>query len=152
MKKIVFYFFIAISFPSYSQNTVQNTEIQTFMSKQSSDGVVQESMNIEFLNALEEHTKKRVKFHAEAYLKSIGSKNTNVDIQASSVYVYAGSYKLAVTRLYTPSASQVHILGIRGNQAIRVACVNENPNPIPLSYGKCADKIYEAYGIRIGPQ
>jgi hypothetical protein len=142
--------FLVMVVPSYGQSNTGNTGIQAAISTQSSDGVKQEAMNNDFLKALEEHTKKRVKFHAEAYLKSIGSKITSVDIQASSVYIHAGNFKLAVTRLNASNTAQVHILGIRGDEAIRVTCASQSPNPIPLSYGKCADKIYEAYGVKIG--
>ena len=150
MIKLLTPLLIAASYPSFSQSANHYSEIQTAMSTQSSDGVKQDSMNNDFLKALEEHIKKRVKFHAEAYLKSIGSKTTTIEFQASSVYVYAGRYKLAVTRLNTSNSAQVHLLGIRGDEAIRVTCVSQSSNPIPISYGKCADKIYEAYAVQIG--
>lgn len=149
-KLILSTFFSALVLPSYGQINNGNIEIQAAISTQSADGVKQEAMNNDFLKAIEEHIKKRVKFHAEAYLKSIGSKTKSVHIQASSVYVFSGNFKLLVTRLNASNTAQVHILGIRDDEAIRVTCTSQSPNPIPLSYGICADKIYEAYGVRIG--
>jgi len=131
------------------QNASAKDDVQTFMSVQSADGVTQEMMDINFLNALEDHTKKRTKYHVEQYLKSIGQEAGRFKIGASSIYVIASGYKLAVVRLTLAGSSQVHILGIKGAEAIRVGCTQNGEGPVPISYGKCADKIMEAYGVRI---
>lgn len=143
-------FFVCLfSVKSSAENIGERSTVYTLSSIQSSDGMTQEDMTPEFLGWLEQNTKERIRHHASAYLKSIGSKNINIEIRASSVYVVADSHKLAVTRINAAGGSQVHIFGINGKEAIRVACVHGLPDPIPISYGKCAEKIYESFGVKI---
>lgn len=144
---------LALLFPTlvYAENSNEKSKIYAAISIQSADGVTQGDMNQEFLKILENHITQRVKFHAEQYLKSIGSKTKTIKIEASSVYLFLENKKLAVTRINAANASQVHIFGIKGDEAIRVACAHDLAAPIPLSYGNCADKIYEAYGVKVGP-
>lgn len=127
----------------------QSSELVVIAGSEDAEGVTQASFNLQFLQAIEAHTKKKIKEKAEAYLQSQGIKGQKIDVQASSVYVQAQHMKLAVVRVSASGSNQVHVFGIRGKELLRVACVNQTGETIPLSYGKCGDKIKEVYRVDI---
>jgi hypothetical protein len=127
----------------------QNNDVVVLAGSEDAEGVTQASFDLQFLQAIELHTKKKIKEKAEAYLQSQGIKGQKIDVQSSSVYVQAQHIKLAVVKINASGSNQVHVFGIRGKELLRVACVSQSNNAIPLSYGKCGDKIKEVYKVDI---
>ena len=128
-----------------------NQEIRVVVSSQDSEGATQQNFDLNFLKNLEAYTVERVKLKTKEYLASQGYSNTNVDFTSEATYVESGSMKLAVIRLRASEGSnQVFIAGIIGNEFKRVACVRNSTETIPISYGVCADKIKEVFGVKIG--
>lgn len=43
------------------------------------------------------------------------------------------------------------IMGIKDNVFVKIACMRQGPNPVPHSYGACADKMKETFGVSFAP-
>lgn len=127
-----------------------NQRIKVVASSQDSDGLTQKNFDLNFLKSLEAYTVERVKMKTNEYLSSQGLPSTNVDFISEANYVESGSIKLGVIRLRTSEGSiGVFIVGILGNELKRVGCVRDSTETIPISYGVCADKIKEVFGIKM---
>ena len=124
----------------------EENELVVLTGSQDADGVTQDNFNLHFLQSIEIYTKEKVKEKAEAYLQSQGS-NKKIDFQSTSVYVKAQHMKLAIVRLSASGSSQVHIYGIKGKELLRVMCMSQNNSSIPISYGRCGDKIREVFKV-----
>ena len=102
------------------------------------------------LNVPIQHTK-GIKQKTKERLASQGYPNAEIDISSEATYVESGSMKLAVIRFFLSSdgSSAVFVHGIIGNELKRIGCVKISNERIPISYGTCADKIKEVFGIKI---
>lgn len=143
MKSLIFIFITLFSLCSYSQSN----EIIVFSSSEDSDGYTQKDMDQRFLKIIEDTTVSSVKGKSEKYLLSQGVKNPKVKILSESNYFEQDNKKLAIVRLYIETSNQLLIYGIKGKELIRIACVRQTSEKIPISYGKCGDKIREVFGI-----
>ncbi len=128
----------------------QSKQIRLVVSTQDAGGVTQDQLDLAFLKNLETYIVERVKIKSKAYLESIGQPNISVDISSEAIYVYAGKIKLAVVRLKSVGARQVHIAGIVGRELRRVGCLRSSEEDIPISYGTCGEKIKEIFGATVG--
>jgi hypothetical protein len=143
VKSLIFIFITLFSLCSYSQSN----EIIVFSSSEDSDGYTQKDMDQRFLKIIEDTTVSSVKGKSEKYLLSQGVKNPKVKILSESNYFEQDNKKLAIVRLYIETSNQLLIYGIKGKELIRIACVRQTSEKIPISYGKCGDKIREVFGI-----
>lgn len=124
--------------------------IRTVSSSQDAEGVTQDQMSIDFLHNFESYAVERIKVKAEDYLASIGRPNDQVNLSSEATYVLSGAVKLAVIRISDAGSRQVLIAGIVGKELRRVICVRDSVEDIPLSYGPCAEKVKEVFGVGIG--
>lgn len=145
LRILILFFLFCLAFPLFAQSD----ELVVLIGSEDAEGVTQYDFSLELLQAIELRTKNKIKEKAEAYLKSQGIKGQKIDVQTSSVYVQVQHMKLAVVRVSASGSSQVHIFGIRGKELLRVVCVNQTGVSIPISYGKCGDKIKEVYRVDI---
>ena len=128
-----------------------NQNIRVVVSSQDSEGVTQQSFDLNFLKNLEAYTVERVKIKSKEYLASQGYPNAEVHFTSEATYVESGPMKLAVIRLRASEGSnQVFIAGIVGKELKRIACVRNSTETIPISYGVCAEKVNEVFGVKIG--
>lgn len=131
-----------------------NQEIRVLVSSQDSEGITQQNFDLNFLKNLEAYTVERVKVKTKEYLVSQGHPNAVVNFTSEATYVESGHMKLAVIRLRASEGSegsnQVLIFGIIGNELKKIACIRNSTETIPISYGVCADKIKEVFGVKIG--
>ena len=126
-------------------------EIRVVVSSQDSEGATQQNFDLNFLKNLEAYTVERVKVKTKEYLVSQGHPNADVNFTSEATYVESGPMKLAVIRLRASEGSnQVFIAGIIGKELKRIACVRNSTETIPISYGVCAEKINEVFGVKIG--
>lgn len=169
-KKIAL-FIIAVPAVSYiagciGENTAQNTterrashatsapvqkKIRVIVSSQGAGGITQKNLDLTFLRNLEAYTIKRIKVKTKERLASQGHPDFKINLTSEANYVEIGPMKLAVIRL-GPSgkANQVFIAGVVGSELRRVLCVMEVQESIPITYGACAEKIEEVFGVKIG--
>lgn len=132
-------------------NSSANQEIRITVSSQDSEGITQQDLDLNALKNLEAYTVERVRIRTKEYLASQGYTNADVDFASEATYVESGSIKLAVIRLRASEGSnQVFVSGIIGNELKRIACARNSTETIPISYGACAEKIYDVFGVRIG--
>ena len=121
------------------------------VSSQDSDGVTQKDWDLNFLNNLETYTSERIKQITKENLASRGYPNVKIDIFSEATYVEIDKMKLAVIRLRgSDDSSMAFIHGIIGNELKRVFCGRTSKERIPTTYGACADKIEEVFGIKTG--
>ncbi|BCO31170.1 hypothetical protein TspCOW1_12730 [Thiohalobacter sp. COW1] len=126
-------------------------EIRVVVTSQNSQGVTQHDFDLNFLHNLEAYAVERAKQKTKEYLASEGYPNTNIDFSSEAIYVESGSVKLAVVRLRaSEGVNQVLIVGIIDNELKRISCLRSSIEAIPISYGVCADKIKEVFGVKIG--
>ena len=134
-----------------SPQPITNQEIRIVVSSQDSEDVTQKNFDLNFLKNLEAYTAERVKIKTKEYLASQGYPNADVHFKSEATYVESGPMKLAVIRLHALEGSnQVFISGIIGNELKQIACVRNSTETIPISYGVCAEKIKEVFGVKIG--
>lgn len=127
-----------------------NNKIRIVVSSQDAEGATQRDFDLEFLKNLEAYVVERTKVKAAEYLASQGIKET-VELTSEATYVESGPVKLAVIRMRDRYGStQIVLSGIVGAEFKRIGCIGEPGTTVPISYGPCADKIKEIFGVRIG--
>jgi hypothetical protein len=143
MKLLLSVLLSLVSLTSYSQSN----EIIVISSSETADGYTQKDMDPRFLKVIEDATVNSVKEKTFKHLNRRGLKNPKINILSESIYFEQDNKKLAVIRLYIETSNQVWIYGFKGKELIRIACVRQTSEKIPLSYGKCGEKIREVFGI-----
>jgi len=129
----------------------KDAPIQTIVSTQDSEGITQENLNLTFLKNFEEYSLGRFKVKLEEFSQGQGASKNNIEVKSEAVYVEVGVKKLAVIRFHTSANThQVMIAGIVGNELKRITCFRNSNQTVPISYGACADKIEEIFGVRVG--
>ena len=120
--------------------------IRVIASSQDAQGVTQKNLDMAFLKNLEEYTVERIRTKIRELPNS-----PQIDITSEATYVESGPMNFAVIRLRgSDNSNQVLVHGIVGNELKRVTCLRNSTETIPISYGVCADKIKEIFGMKIG--
>lgn len=127
-----------------------NTNIQTVTSSQDAEAITQEKMSIEFLRNFENYTVDRIKVKMSEYLTSVGRQHEQVNLSSAATYVQIGQVKLAVVRISDAVSRQVIVAGVVGKELRRVVCVRKSIEDIPVSYGPCAEKVQQTFGVTFG--
>jgi len=130
---------------------VDKQEIIVFTSSEDAEGVTQKDFDIPLLKYFENKTVTKLKEKINLSLKNDGLIKSTIEIEPSSVYINIQNTKLAVIKIKVIVngyvSYQIHIFGIKGNTLMRVACVRQSDEQIPISYGKCNEQINKTYGI-----
>lgn len=127
--------------------------IRVIVSSQDAEGVTSNQMDIPFLRRLEQHTITSIKEKVRKSRAAKGYSGPDLELQAESVFVEAGSNKLAVVRLRgSDNSFSVFLVGIVGNELRKIACTRPHPDPIPITSGPCSEKVKEVFGAGIGGQ
>lgn len=72
----------------------------------------------------------------------------NDNFSTKSYYVVIQGKKLAVINiLLEDRVNAVYVVGITGNEMIRVSCIRASRHKISLASGICAEEIYSAFGV-----
>jgi hypothetical protein len=149
IKAVVLIAALVVAIPVWAQNS--SKEMRVVVSSQDSGGVTQNDFDLNFLNNLEAYTVERTKQKTKEILASRGYPKEKIDVTSEANYVESGPMKLAVIRmLSSDGSSTVLIHGIIGNELKRIFCGKISTERIPITYGTCADKIKEVFGIKIG--
>ena len=135
--------------PSAPNSVSATGEIYTAATRQSAEGVTEGQMDSAFIERLGEWIAER------NYSNAVASqaKESGVIIERptpESVVVEAGGRRFGIIRLRSQGfAPAVTIVGIDGQEMIRVTCVSRIVQDVAVSRGPCADKIKEAFGVSI---
>jgi hypothetical protein len=132
-------------------------DIRVVASSQDAEGITAANLDLAVLKNLEAYTVERTRLKTRESLASQGQDDANLDLVSEANYVESGTAKVAVIRMRWSDrsnkkdiANQVLIAGVVGAELKRVACVRETPESIPVSYGPCAEKVQEVFGIKFG--
>lgn len=126
-------------------------EIATVATSQDAQGLDESDLTPAYLRGLEAWTVERLRVNALRGLAEEGDNRTDIEIEANSVYVFAGPLKLAVTRVMLDGrAFLVSVVGVVGSELRRVGCVRDSAEPIPITSGPCAKKIRDTFGASVG--
>lgn len=147
----VFFFPLVLYFSAPANAQQVDANIQTAISSEDAQGITRRDMTLEFLKRLESYTRQQLEIKSQAYLEANGVRNKKVIVNAEGVYVETGGQKLAVIRLSDQfdMSRTVIINGIVGKEFKRVICTRATNISIPISYGSCAEKIREAFGVTL---
>jgi len=128
--------------------TSSGPPLQVVVSTQDAEGATREDLGPAFLRNFEEYTVERMTTRTQEIFKQRGLPG-KVTFSAESNFVELDGVKLAVVRLRGPEGStSVTVASIVGAELTRVSCVGAGPEPIPITFGPCGDKVREVFGIR----
>ena len=127
----------------------QSPNIVASSSNQPSDGITKMEMDQGFLYRYQEYAKEIFLDKLGQRIEAMGKRlPANFELPAESFYITTDSQKLAATRFNVSGISNsIELLGIVGDKIYRVGCVHQSKEKVPLSYGPCADKIKEVFGV-----
>jgi hypothetical protein len=156
MKKLYVYAVLVIAFLFLASAQASNSQskVQAFTTTQSTEGVTEADWDQNFLNNLEAWFVESIRTRSKEKYASMGydPKTYNPNIVASSVYMDIQRKKIIVTKInIDQSMRNVIVMGIKGNQLIRVNCIRSSNQDIPVWSGVCGDEVYRSLGIRITP-
>jgi hypothetical protein len=104
-------------------------------------------MDHPFLDNFETYTRERVTQLTQQYLRDNGVSGSPLNLESEAVYVESNGRKLAVVRMWNAAEYQVVILGIVEDEIRRVLCARTSPERVSISYGPCAIKLREVFGV-----
>lgn len=123
------------------------SKIFTSVTRQSSDGITEETMSSALVESIGEWMAERM--YSNAVAKQV--ENSGVVVEKPSpetVIVETGGKRLGVIRFrsqgFTPA---VTILGLDGADMVRVSCISNLIEDVAVSQGACAAKIKEVFGV-----
>jgi hypothetical protein len=128
--------------------------VLVYTTVQSTDGVTEADLDQAGLTNLQNWVVETILQKSRSKFAEMGydPKDFKPKIVAKSVYVIAGRKKLAVIKVDIDSSMRsVTIMGIKGNELHRIACIRGSNHDIPLWSGECGNKIKEVFGVSVGP-
>jgi hypothetical protein len=126
-------------------------EVVTAIATQSSEGVTEADMDQPGLMRLQEWivdmtVEKTALVSGESTFDAAAYKRS---LNPESVYLTVAGMKLAVTKMRPPGARMVSIMGIRGDELIRVICARDSAEDIVVLSGACGAEIARAFQITL---
>jgi hypothetical protein len=111
---------------------------------QSSDGVKESDLDQAVLKKIEAWI---VETHIQKF-KTRLPENYEPNISAKSVYVIIDGKKLIVVKLnFENLVRSVTVMGIEGDNFIRVACIRKSNHDIPVLHGVCGDEVRKSLSV-----
>lgn len=143
--------------PAKSSPATASSEIKpvlVYTTVQSAEGVKEADLTQEGLKNLEDWVTKTILKKSKDKYTEMGydPKDFNPNVTANSVYVNAGGKKLAIIKVdMDNSMKSVTVMGIKGDELHRVACIRGSNHDIPVWSGECGNKIEEVFGVSVRP-
>ncbi|MFM9976926.1 MAG: hypothetical protein ACKVOP_02615 [Sphingomonadaceae bacterium] len=138
--------------PQQTANSEVATNVVAMVTRQDADGVTEADFTPEFLTNLGNWIQERTAANAKKHWDAAGVPESDRTLSNESVYVQAGSHKLAVVRIRmgatTPNAV---IAGVVGPEMVRVTCLDSSGANVQLTSGPCDEKVREAFGTSMNP-
>lgn len=125
-------------------------KMQVVVATQPAEGLTE--LTLPLLNVMADWVAKRWQERSSDFARSQGYKNARVPRPTSGVsLVNRHGEKIGVIRLQVAEAHQmVVIVVIRDGQLTRVTCGLPGSEPIPVTFGPCADQIQKTFGWSLG--
>lgn len=126
----------------------QNTQV--LVSRQDSEGVVNEQVNVESANAIGEYSLERMKHHTKKILAEMNSSDSVEMMTQKTVLVPNDGLNLIVTRFYIGDVNHsLQVAGIKGNELVRVGCISPRGDVEVMLAGKCAGALHEQFNFEM---
>ncbi|MBU2570811.1 MAG: hypothetical protein KJ725_12430 [Gammaproteobacteria bacterium] len=148
--------FLVVSFilgsitPEKSKETsdFNEPELTVIVNRQASEGVTQDHMNQKFLDNFESYSIQRIREKFADHYKARSLPVPELKVRAESNYIILGTTKLAITRVFEEGVSNAAlILGIKGDEILRVGCFSRSTYQVEVSAGECGKKIEQTYDV-----
>jgi hypothetical protein len=121
-------------------------EIIALVTTQPSDGVTEAQLDNDFLDGFGRWVAERHYANAVKHQQMEGGLPI-LPVTPESVFVHIGKRKLVIVRLRTEGVTPfATILGIEGENIVRVTCISRTMRDIPISFGPCGAKVKETFG------
>lgn len=118
------------------------------VTSQDSGGVTPDQLDMNFLRNLEEWTVERTRVNVRKAQAANGLPDEVPELTSEAGYLEMSNRKLAVIRVNVESGVRmVKVVGIVGDKLKSVGCVQESQDKVPITFGECADKISEVFGV-----
>jgi ankyrin repeat protein len=138
--------------PGFTPLAEHDAPVIAIVTLQDPQGATEAEMDLDALKKIENYMlETTLKSARENYLKSGGNASKfDLKPETSAVYMLVGGKKLAVVKLSVSDAFRsVWIVGFRGENLVRVACLRKSSESIPLFTGACGQKVSEGFGITV---
>jgi hypothetical protein len=124
-------------------------DVQTFVTVQSAEGVP--GLSLPLAQAIGEHMAKRADIRSREYLAAHGKSSAELPkAESAATLLQAGGERVGVIRIQQGELHQmVVVVAIRDDQLLRIACTRLGSDPVPVTFGPCADKIKETLGFAL---
>lgn len=146
--KITIFSIFLFGFGSFSLASDQG--VVAYLAVEDAGGVTSDDFDLSLLRALEQRTVEVFEDKMRAALRSEGLSGELPAFRVDSHYVDFNGQRLVVTKMHVAAFfSNVQIGGVVDSEFRRVFCARTSDfdKSIPLSYGVCAGKIKEAFGV-----
>ena len=134
----------SVATPSFS-------EIEVGVSRQPSEGITEADFDQKFLANLESWVVERITANAKKYWDAGNVPQSMRAASGESNLVERYGHKFAVVRVRIGGATaNATIVGIQGDEIIKVGCVNRLGSDVPITDGPCDAKIREVFSVPTG--
>ena len=124
-------------------------DVTAAVTRQSGEGMTQDQIDIAAVDNIGQWLTERMQAHANAYQEANGGAALE-PMTPESTILEVGGKRLGVVRFrYDEATPAVVVVGIVGDEFVRVTCLSRTLNDVPLSYGPCDETIRETFGTSI---
>jgi hypothetical protein len=126
----------------------QKTQIVAAITTQNAEGVTSSDLDQEGLLKLEAWFVQTILQKSE---ERITKQGYAPKIRANSVFIDIQGNRLAVIKIRMAGIRSVMVVGVKGNNLLRVTCIRKDDHDIPLFSGECGNKMNEAFDVAVQP-
>jgi hypothetical protein len=138
---------------SPAQNT-SAAEVRTFVTREPSLGVTEANFTPETLQVLERGIVASMEKNSQTASVDLGLDPRTFEggFESASAYVDTQGIRLAIVRVRAPGLPMsVVILGVQGPELVRVTCLREGPQEIPIWRGPCGRALKSVFNVGLEP-
>ena len=127
------------------------TDTEVVVSRQPADGITEANFDQAFLANLQSWVVERTMANAQKYLDAANVPQSMRDFTGESTLIERYGHRLAVVRVRvgesTPNAT---VVGISGNELVKIGCINRSGADVTVTDGPCDSKIREVFSVPAG--
>jgi hypothetical protein len=125
-------------------------ETRAYVSRQDSEGVLNDQINVEVANAIGDDALKRMKFHVKRSLKETGISGLRDEMTQGTILLQSDGVNLVFTRISLGKVNYfLQVAGVKGKELVRVSCMSPRADVSVILAGKCADALKEQFNFEM---
>ncbi len=125
-------------------------ETRVLVSRQDSEGISNDQINVEGANAIGEYSLQRMKDHTQKILNEMGSSDSVDRMTQGTVLVPNDGLNLIVTRFSIGEVNNsLQVAAIKGSELVRVMCIAPRGDMSVTLVGKCADNLKAQFNFEM---